>query len=644
MEQSLNSILLRYWGYPSFRPLQEDIIRSVLQGKDTLALLPTGGGKSLCYQVPGILLHGVCLVVTPLIALMKDQVQSLRNKGIGAVAIFHGMSRSEIDIALDNCIYGDTRFLYLSPERLTTEIVRSRLEKMKVKLVAVDEAHCISQWGYDFRPPYLRIAEIRELLPGIPILALTATATSKVVTDIMEKLAFGGRHIFRKSFERKNLAYLVFKEEDKAGRLLRIARNVKGPGIVYVRNRRKTQEVASFLQRHQINAESYHAGLDPSERDRRQNAWMKERTRIIVATNAFGMGIDKPNVRFVVHLDVPESPEAYFQEAGRAGRDGQKSYAVLLYQPSDIADLEKNHELAFPPLEEIKKIYDSLGNFFQLATGAGRDTSYSFDLSAFASGFGFDPNKTMHALRFLEREGYIGLSEALTHPSRIFVHAGREELYRYQVANPRFDPFIRLLLRTYTGLLSGFVKINEADIARKGNMDRTQVTEILKHLRTQGIIQYEIQNQEPLITYLENRLPVSHLSISGENLQHRKSFALSRLKSMTEYTTGKGFCRSMFLLLYFGEKPTGRCGQCDFCLERKKVDLPDQAFDDLLLWIRQALSSGKRAEDLMEALPLDPDEEKQKRVIRWLTDNEYIIQTEDGILFWNEKNKPPRNA
>ena len=635
MNHNLQSVLLKHWGYSSFRPLQEDIIHSVIGRHDTLALLPTGGGKSICYQVPALAMEGLCIVVTPLIALMKDQVQALTNKGIKAVGVYHGLSRAEMDIAIDNCVYGDTKFLYLSPERLTTDLIRSRIVKMNVNLLAVDEAHCISQWGYDFRPPYLRIAEIREFIPAVPVLALTATATAHVVRDIQDKLQFRDPRVFRKSFERKNLVYMVFKEEDKPSRLLKICNKQPGVGIVYVRNRKKTREIATFLKQNQVSADYYHAGLTTLERDIRQNAWMKEKSRVMVATNAFGMGIDKPNVRFVVHLDLPESPEAYFQEAGRGGRDGKKSFAVLLFSQSDIMDLEKAHEQAFPPVAFIKKVYNCLGNHFQLAVGSGRDQSYPFDLLAFSRSYGLGPVLVFNALKFLEKEGYLALSEAFTNPSRIMFTLGKEDLYRFQVANPRYDAFIKLLLRSYPGLFSGFSKLNERELGKRSGLPEDQVERVLKELQKMNILNYQQRNEKPMITWVEERLGTGDLRISSTNHRERKEYALKRIRAMMRYVQSDTRCRSLTLLAYFGETDARRCGQCDVCLERNRLKVSDFEFEQLAAMIQSTLGKGTyNLRELVEALPTRADEEKILQVLRWLIDNGHIREQQDGVLQW----------
>ncbi len=634
----LKSILLKYWGYSSFRPLQEDIIRSVLEGRDTLALLPTGGGKSLCYQVPGLVMEGLCIVVSPLIALMKDQVQALRSKGIKAVGIYHGLGRTEIDNAVDNCVYGDVKFLYMSPERLSTDLIRSRLEKMNVSLMAVDEAHCISQWGYDFRPPYLKIAEARELLPNTPVLALTATATKSVIADIQERLNFRDARVFRKSFERKNLAYMVINEEDKLKRLYRISSKVRGTGIVYVRNRKRTREISDWLNKKGVAADFYHAGLDARERDKKQDSWMKERTRIIVSTNAFGMGIDKANVRFVVHMDLPDSPEAYFQEAGRAGRDGFKSFAILLVSKSDIIDLENFHQRSFPPLKTIKRIYNCLGNYFQLAIGSGKDQSFPFNLVDFAKTYSFDPFVVFNALGFLEKEGYMAMSEALANPSRMMFLVNNEDLYRFQVANPNYDPFIKLLLRSYTGLFSEFTKIKEEEIANRAGIPASMARKMLTELHNMHILHYKEQNDSPVISFLQERMSAADLRISNEVYNERKKYSGKRMREMIEYSTCDDKCRSLFLLAYFGETSAQRCGQCDVCLELNRTGVSSFEYKQVADIIRPSIKSGQLTlEQLLDRTDMNISEAKLINVIRYLKDMGTITEDSNRILKWNDQ-------
>ncbi len=638
MSYDLHSILLKYWGFSAFRPLQEDIIRSVLEGHDTLALLPTGGGKSLCYQVPGLAREGLCIVVTPLVALMKDQVQNLKDRGIKAVGVYYGLSKMEMDIAIDNCVYGDVKFLYLSPERLTTDLLRARIPKMKVNLLAVDEAHCISQWGYDFRPPYLKIAEVRELMPHTPVLALTATATPQVVLDIQQKLAFGSPRVFQKSFERKNLAYVVLHEEDKLNRLLKICQKVGGPGIVYVRNRKKTRELALFLKKNNVSADFYHAGLTTLERDVKQNAWMQEKARVMVSTNAFGMGIDKPNVRFVVHMDLPDSPEAYFQEAGRAGRDGKKSFAVLLCNKADVIELERNHERSFPPIDFIKKVYNSLGNYFQLAIGAGRDQTFAFSLSEFSENYTYDPVLVFNALKFLEREGYIAMSDALANPSRVFISINKEELYRFQVATPSYDAFLKVLLRSYTGLFSEFVKISESDIAKRAGITKEEAIKRLRWLRQVSILQYEEQNEQATITFLEERMQEHQLRITPEVYHERREFSRERMEAMKQYVLSSNKCRSTMLLAYFGEVVSHRCGHCDVCLERNKAEVSAYEFDLVLKEIKPWLQTkSMTVKEILSEIPAALNEGKVLKVLQWLIDNGKVeTLEEEGRLKWIE--------
>ena len=470
---AIKEILKNYWGYDQFRPLQEEIIQSVLEGKDTLALLPTGGGKSICFQVPAMALEGICIVISPLIALMKDQVENLNKRGILAMAIFSGMGKREIDIALDNCVYGPVKFLYLSPERLLTDLVKERIKYMKVNLLAVDEAHCVSQWGYDFRPPYLQIASIREFHPNVPILALTASATNEVSLDIIEKLAFKNHQIFRKSFERLNLSYSVLNQENKLQKLIDVCNGVKGCGIVYVKTRRDTVEIAKFLNQHQIPAQYYHAGLNLEERSQKQNYWINNEIRVMVATNAFGMGIDKPDVRFVVHYEIPESLEAYYQEAGRAGRDEKKAYAVILYQERDRLVFEKRFIQNFPDLSFIKQVYHYLCNYLQIPFEAGQGITYNFDLAVFCTKFQIDVLSTISAIKFLEDAMYFVLSENALLPSRLQFIVNGDDLYKFQVENSKFDGFIKSVLRLYGGAFDQFIAIKEADIVvtATGNKD-----------------------------------------------------------------------------------------------------------------------------------------------------------------------------
>ena len=639
MPYDIQKILTQYWGFSSFRTMQEDIIRSVLDGKDTLALLPTGGGKSICFQIPALAMDGVCVVVTPLISLMKDQVENLKQKGIRAAAVYSGMHPSEIDIILDNAAYGDVKLLYLSPERLETETFRERIQRMNVNLLAVDEAHCISQWGYDFRPPYLNIAATREFLPNIPILALTATATPAVVKDIQEKLQFANGNVFQKSFERKNLAYVVLSSDDKLAAMLRVLNNVDGPGIVYVRNRRKAKEISEYLQKHDIPADFYHAGLDATTRSEKQDSWMDERCRIIVATNAFGMGIDKANVRTVIHLDLTDSLEAYFQEAGRAGRDEKKSYAVLLCTEADITNSRDQFNTSYPELDAIRKTYKSLGNYYQLATGSGKDMSFDLDLKAFAEAFNIQPLIAFNAMKILEKEGYILLSDAFHSPSRIHFKFNRDDLYRFQVENPAHDNFIKLLLRSYTGLFTDFVKINEKEIARRLGLDQDDIIEYLKMLQRQNVISYIPSKNKPQVIFTRERQDTKHVYISPEEYLQRKTNAANRLQSVINYIKSKDQCRSQQLLDYFGEKSSKRCGKCDVCQERNKMDISDQDFDEIKNLIKALIQKEPQSlQEIAFQLKTTP-EERIIRVLRWLEDNDRVHKNEKQQYTWRKQFK-----
>ncbi len=637
MELTIHQILLKYWGYSAFRPLQEEIIRSVMEGRDTLALLPTGGGKSICYQVPAMAREGICLVISPLIALMKDQVENLKKRGIPAAAVYSGMHRNEIGRVISNCRYGTTKLLYVSPERLTTEVMREAVRHMKINLLAVDEAHCISQWGYDFRPPYLEIANIRPLLPKVPVLALTATATPKVVLDIRQKLEFKNENLFQKSFERKNLTYFVIREEDKMNRLLRIVNKVKGPGIVYVRNRRQTKEIADFLQKNRISADHYHAGLDPRVRDQRQLAWIREDKRIIVATNAFGMGIDKPNVRFVVHMDIPDSIEAYFQEAGRGGRDEKPAFAVLLYEKADILDARHNLSLAYPDLKTIRDVYQAMGNYFQVPVGAGRDLQFDFDLAHFADQYRFQHVVAFNSLKLLEKEGFILLTDAFFNPSKLFIKAQKEELYRFQVENAPLDQFIKTILRSYGGILSDFVRISEPELARRSGISEEQVIRNLMFMVKSGLVDYIRQTDKPQLIFVQERVNINDISLSPENYKLRQKEAVERIEAMIGYVESTNRCRSQALLAYFGDVKSRRCGKCDICLERNKVSLNQVEFDRIVETIKPVLKLKSCTMEEIIASAGSIQDEKVLRAIQWLIDNDKIRIEPGGKYRWTQK-------
>ena len=566
--QNPKTILNQYWGFDNFRPLQEEIINSILNGQDTLALLPTGGGKSICFQVPALCKDGICIVVSPLIALMHDQVDNLKRRGIPAIAITSAMRKRELDIALDNCVYGKIKFLYLSPERLQTELARVRIGKMKVNMIAVDEAHCISQWGYDFRPPYLQVADLREICPDVPVLALTATAIPKVVTDIQEQLLFKTKNVFQSSFLRSNLAYTVKKTEDKISPLIKLSQQTDGSGIVYARSRRKTMEVASLLSKNNVAATFYHAGLSPEERTKRQKQWLTGECKVIVATNAFGMGIDKSDVRFVVHLDLPDSPEAYFQEAGRAGRDGKPAAAILFYNPKDIDDLERNFEASFPPLSEIKRTYQALSNMYEVPVGSGAGMTLIFDQEKLCKTYKLEAIKVFHSLNFLEKEGYIAVNDAVFTPARLKMITNNETLYRFQVENPKLEGFIKSLLRMYAGLFDEYVRIVEKDIAKRANMTDLEVKRVLKDLEQRDLLNYIPQNDRPLFTFLLPRVDAKKLYIAPEHLIERKKITSLRIKAMISYISGDAVCRQAQLLAYFGELNVEHCGVCDSCIKK----------------------------------------------------------------------------
>ncbi len=630
MSTTPKKILQEYWGYPDFRPMQEEIIQSVMDGKDTLALLPTGGGKSICFQVPALAMDGICIVVSPLIALMKDQVYNLQRRNISATAIYSGMHYRDIDRMFDNCVYGNVKLLYLSPERLMTDLAIERIKRMNVNLLAIDEAHCISQWGYDFRPPYLQIAEIRKLIPNTPVMALTATATQDVVVDIQEKLEFKEKNVFQKSFERENLSYVVLNEENKEVKMLDIIKKVKGTGIVYVRNRKKTKLIAQYLQRNNIAADFYHAGLTTDERSQKQDDWVNNKTRIIVSTNAFGMGIDKPDVRIVVHMEAPDSLEAYFQEAGRGGRDGKKAYAVLLYNPNDRLNLEGQYEAAFPSPEEIRQTYRALGSYFQLAVGGGIGDSFDFDLIEFAKTYKLDIMKTFNCLKILEQGGWIVLSEAVFVPSSIKVSVSKDEMYDYLLRNQRFDLIIKTILRSYQGAFNNFVNINERKLASFLKISAAELFHALKIIQQDGIVDYRPMKDKPQIFFLQERIDANNLTIDTKLYEFRKKRHLERITKVMAYAEEER-CRSRQLLYYFGETETKICGVCDVCLGRNKSDISTEEFaryKDKILYLL------KRESLTLEAV-VDSFAAKRKakvlKAIEFMLD-EGIINQEDGKL------------
>lgn len=636
MRSKISEILTSYWGYSTFRPLQEDIILSVLEGKDTLALLPTGGGKSICFQVPALAKEGLCLVISPLIALMKDQVGHLTEKGIPAASLVSGMNYREIDTLLDNCIYGKYKFLYVSPERLTSEMFLERLRQMRINLIAVDEAHCISQWGYDFRPPYLQIAAIREFLPGVPVLALTATATTEVRKDIQKQLHFNSKNIFIKSFERKNLSYVVLREEDKTGRLLKIVKTLKGSGVVYVRTRKKAQEVSEILQKNDIRSGFYHAGLSQDLRSRIQNNWKKGTIRVVVATNAFGMGIDKSDVRFVVHLDLPDSPEAYYQEAGRGGRDEKRAFAVLLFNDHDPEEMEERARLAFPETSTVKLVYQALGNFFQLPVGSGKGISFAFDIREFSTQYNLQPGEVFNCIRVLELQGLLSYTDSPGMHSRLHFTIGYDQVYQYQVSHPGTDHFLKILLRSYEGLFSDYVIIHESDLALRSGIPLSACISNLKSLSRMKILDYIPASDMPQITFTEERQDIKNILIDRQHLAERKQRFQIKARYILDYASRKDECRSKLLLAYFGEESLLRCGNCDYCLERNKIDISDLELNLLHTKIAAELKNKKvRLEDLVNHL--QPGKEKQTmKVVEWLMDNRKIRFSSGNFLEWVE--------
>ena len=570
VEARYQAILKRYWGYDSFRPLQLDAIKSIASGQDTLVLMPTGGGKSIIYQVPTLASTGVCIVITPLIALMKDQVDRLRKHRILAEAIHAGRSHREIDRILDNCIYGDVKFLYISPERIDSEMFRMRCARMDVALIAVDEAHCISQWGYDFRPSYLQIARLRDLCPNTPILALTASATPKVAEDIMYRLRFDKPNIKRMSFARSNLSYVVRHTEDKREHLLRIVNNVSGSGIVYVRTREKSETIAQFLQQNGITADFYHGGLGFLSRNLKQEQWINGQNRIMVATNAFGMGIDKADVRFVIHYDICDSLEAYYQEAGRAGRDGKPAYAVLLVSDDDPSRAGQRLRLEFPPLDTIRAVYEKLFNYLQVAIGEGKNRSFSFNIHDFASRMKLYPPTAVNALKILQQNGYLILTDETDNPPRIRFIVQRDDLYRMRVIRRELDHIITVLLRQYSGLFSDFIPIDEQEIAHLSGYQIEHVRELFKQLWQLHIIRYIPGNRSPILMLTEERLPEENVRIAPESYKLREEIAREHVDAIFRYANNQDECRSLVIQRYFGEQSTTPCGRCDLCLERRK--------------------------------------------------------------------------
>ena len=629
----IHSILKQYWGYDAFRPAQEEIIQAVIQKKDTLALLPTGGGKSLCFQVPALAQEGVCVVISPLIALMKDQVTHLHKRQIAAVAVYSGMTKREVDMALEQAAQGKVKFLYVSPERVQTTLFRERFKRMQVNCLAVDEAHCISQWGYDFRPPYLQIAELRALHPKVPVLALTASATPQVCNDIMERLQFRAPHMVKGSFQRPNLGLIVREQENKDDKLLEILRNVQGSAVIYVRNRRRTKEVAEFLVRHHIAASFYHAGLDPEVRNHRQDQWVQDRVRVMVCTNAFGMGIDKPDVRVVVHLDLPDAPEAYYQEAGRAGRDGKRSFAGLLFDAADVRMLMENTEKQHPEPAFVRTVYHHLCNYCQVAIGAGKDESFDFDIATLCQRFSLPALETRNALRVLEQQGFVYLSEAYYKPSTIHIPVDKETLYRFQVEHKSMEPVIKIILRTATGVFDEPVAVKESALAYHASMPEDKLVEILHYLHKMAIITYAPMRRKPQVTFLQPRAAAEDLPLDFALMQMLRERAMQRAEAMQAYVNNHLRCRSQVLLEYFGET-TEPCGVCDICVEKHRMGISDTEFRRIFDWIKERLASGDMTPESLLHDTLPARSEKILEVLHFLTDTRQVLHTNDNILIW----------
>lgn len=629
-----HEVLKKYWQYDDFRPLQLDIITSILEQHDTLALLPTGGGKSLCFQVPTLCQSGICIVVSPLIALMKDQVKNLVERGIRAYALYSGMRLADIDRVLDNCIHGQVDFLYLSPERLGTELAQARIKQMNVCMLAIDEAHCISQWGYDFRPAYLNIATIRTWLPNVPVIALTATATAAVVQDIQDKLAFRkNAQVFKKSFARPNLSYVVLYEEDKRQKMLQILKKIPGSGVVYVQNRRATQEVAHYLCHQGIHADYYHAGRDNNTRERVQEAWIDNKIRIIVATNAFGMGIDKPDVRVVIHLTLPDSLEAYFQEAGRGGRDGQKAYGILLYNQSDRINQERHLQQAFPTLQEMRRVYQALGSYYQLAVGAAMGETFDLDVADFARTYNLPPRETLQALKNLMHEEYIYLSEQVFIPSSLQVIVQKEVLYDYILRNTKLQQLVNVIFRSYQGAFSHPVHVRETELARYLKISVAQLEILLQKLQQDGLILYKPQKDAPQLTFIRERLPESEVIIDQKRYQFLQKRQQKRLERALHYAETLQ-CRQQLLLAYFDEMGATACGSCDVCLGRHERYVKHQEYYEIKNKLEYELK--KTALPLRSLVDKFPENNREKvlKAIEHLMDNQVIVKTGNHQLRW----------
>ncbi len=632
-------ILKKYWGYEAFRPLQSEIISSVLSGNDTLALMPTGGGKSVCFQVPALLNEGICIVISPLIALMKDQVLNLKKKGIPALSIYSGMNFIEVKKTLQNALYGNFKFLYVSPERLETDLFLEFLPSLKLNLIAVDEAHCISQWGYDFRPPYLRIAAIRGLFPNIPILALTASATLEVQKDICNKLNFKKDSAsFHQSFERPNLSYSVFDLSSRQNKLIDILKKVSGSGIIYCKSRKRTKEISDLLTLHGISADFYHAGLSNDERNQKQEDWINNKTRIISCTNAFGMGIDKPDVRTVIHYDVPDALENYYQEAGRAGRDGKKAYAVLFYNDGELNDLKKKSEIKFPSNETIKNVYAAVCNYFQLPSGSGEGISFDFDINTFVKRFQSDAYVVNSVLKILAQEELINYSEQFFSPSTVSFTAEKSELQEFEKNYPRFDEVIKGLLRSYEGIFDYSCSINERQLAKFIAIKTEKLVTLLHEIHHMGIIEYSPQKEKPQIIFLQNRVNSDDLYINEKNILKRKQAYVTRLNSMLDYIKNKNKCRSKMIAFYFNDDSLKRCGICDNCIQQKKVEIGIEEFNIIKYKIKEAIINPVSLNEMLQQLSF-LQKDKVIKILNFMQEENEIKVSKEGLILLSKKQK-----
>lgn len=630
---SPKEILIKYWGHTCFLPMQEEIIQAVLEKKDTLALLPTGGGKSVCFQVPTLMKEGVCIVISPLISLMQDQVEHLKSKGIKSVAITSNLSKEEVDISLNNCIYGDYKFLYLSPERLQNKIVHEKIKQMNVNLITVDEAHCIAEWGYDFRPAYLHIGKIKELLPDVPILALTATATNDIINNIQEKLLFRAKHVLQSSFVRENLSYVVINTEQKKQKLVKILNYFKSSAIVYVGSRKQTKAITQILRNNNISSDFYHAGLDIDLRNQKQKKWKHNEIRVMVATNAFGMGINKEDVRIVVHINTPSSLEGYFQEAGRAGRDGNLAYAILLTNKTDRINMSQFILSQYPSIQEIRDCYQKIADYFHIAVNSAEGKSFEFNIHDFCEKYQLNTFKTYNILKYLEIQQYIKLTDAFNTQSKLHFSVSPSDLYHFQIANSYYESFIKLLLRLYTGIFESYVTINEENLAQKFNTSTKKIINLLEKLQQLEILKYIPNSNAPKLIFTQNRIEVSSLQISKELLKERKKLKHRKLHSVIKYAENNTLCRTQQLLKYFGEEKIYNCGKCDVCIERNKIELSEIELKKIHAIIKKLLKRNPLATFEIVNQISHLREEKILKVLEWLSENKQV-KLSNGKYIW----------